>query len=294
MKIGVSTGLFNDYDLVNLLPILKRTGFNVIEVGTGTPEWNSHSYVKEYDKETINGLIQRLQTFRLKIHSLNLREKLKDEGIEVHSLHTSFGNGLDISSPDEDIRLTGVSEVKKNIDLLSFLDGRIAIIHPGGHLFNVNDNEERKRRLQKSALSLKEILEYAQEKGIKIAVENLLPHLVCGYAHEMLDLIERFDSANIGICFDSSHANLAENPQEVLRKFTKKLFTVHISDNHGQYDEHLIPGEGKINFIEIVKILKEIPYEGVFILEVLGDIQGKDPYKLLRSIYSSAEKILAS
>ncbi len=294
MKIGVSTGLFNDYDLVNLLSIFKKTGFDIIEVGTGTPEWNSRPHTQEYSQEAIHGLIDRLHTFRLKIHSLHLREKLKDEGIEVHSLHTSFGNGLDISSQDENIRLTGISEVKKNIDLLSFLDGKIAIVHPGGDLFNVNDNEERKRRVEKSGLSLKEILKYAEEKGIKIAVENLLPHLVCGYAKEILDLIKDFDSANIGICFDSSHANLAENPQEVLRKFRDRLLTVHMSDNHGKYDDHLIPGEGKINWSEIVKTLKEIHYEEVFMLEVLKDTQGKDPYKLLRLMYSSAEKILAS
>lgn len=289
----MSTGLFSEYDLVNLLPIFKRTGFEIIEIGTGTPEWNPSPPSEQYNQQNMQGLIDRLQTFRLKVHSLALREKLKENGIEVNSLHTSFGNGFDISSFDENVRAIGISEIKKNIDLLAFLDGKIAIVHPGGHLFNTNDSEERKRRMEKSSLSFSEIVKYAEEKGIKIAVENLLPHLVCGYAQEILNLINRINSNNVGICFDSSHANLAEKPAEVLKKFSQKLITLHMSDNLGRYDDHLLPGKGKINFRELVKILKEISYEGVFMMEVLGDIKGQDPYKVLRSMYSAAQEILA-
>ncbi|MFH1784311.1 MAG: sugar phosphate isomerase/epimerase [bacterium] len=288
MKIGVSTGLFHNYDLVNLLPVFKRTGFDIIEVGTGTPEWNSHPPGHSHSQEGAQGLVERLQTFRLKIHSLHLRDKLKQEHIDVHSLHTSFGSGLDISSLDDKVRCTGVEEVKKNIDLLSFLDGNIAIVHPGGHLNDVNDQEERKGRIQKSIQSLSEIVVYAKDKGIKVAVENLLPHMVCGYAHEVLDLVKDFDPSVVGICFDSSHANLAENPQEVVRKFAGRLLTVHFSDNHGQYDDHLTPGEGKINWSDMINTLKDISYNGVFMMEVIKNIEGQDPYRILREMYTKA------
>ncbi len=294
MKIGISTGLFNNYELLNLVPIFKRTGFNIIEVGTGTPEWNPYSNSKVNNHQTVQELINKLQTFRLKVHSLRLREKLKEYKIEVHSLHTSFGTSLDISSLNEDIRIAGVVEVKKNIELLSFLDGKIAIIHPGGELVNVNDSEERKRRIAKSKLSLIEIVEYAEQKGVKVALENLLPHLVCGYAHEVLELANQFNSSKVGICFDSSHANLCEDPVEVLKKFGQKLISLHISDNFGQYDDHLIPGKGKIKWVEIIKMLKEISYNDVFMLEILENIEGQDIYKTLRSIYSNVQKILAS
>jgi sugar phosphate isomerase/epimerase len=292
VKIGISTGLFNEHDLVNLLPIFKRTGFEVIEVGTGTPEWNPFPPSQTYDHQHMQGLIDKLQTFRMKIHSLHLREKLKENGIEVNSLHTSFGNGFDISSFDDNVRATGVNEVKKNIEVLAFLNGKIAVVHPGGHLFNSNDHDERKKRVERARLSLNEITKYAEEKGVKVAVENLLPHLVCGYSHEVLDLVNGFNTATVGICFDSSHANLAENPAEVLRKLSPRLITLHMSDNFGKFDDHLIPGKGKINFPELARILKEVSYQGVFTMEVLGDLKGQDPYKVLRAMYSSAEEIL--
>ncbi|MFH1238740.1 MAG: hypothetical protein V1653_01345, partial [bacterium] len=58
--------------------------------------------------------------------------------------------------------------------------------------------------------------------------------------------------------------------------------------------DHLIPGKGKINFLELAKILKDISYQGVFTMEVLGDLKGQDPYKVLRAMYTSAQEILGS
>jgi len=52
---------------------------------------------------------------------------------------------------------------------------------------------------------------------------------------------------------------------ETLRE---RIIYFHIQDTHKGSDEHLIPFEGKINWEKFMHKLKEIGYQGVFIMEL--------------------------
>jgi sugar phosphate isomerase/epimerase len=43
---------------------------------------------------------------------------------------------------------------------------------------------------------------------------------------------------------------------------------LHVHDNFGATDNHLLPGHGKLKWNEITKALAEIGYDGCFTLEV--------------------------
>lgn len=50
------------------------------------------------------------------------------------------------------------------------------------------------------------------------------------------------------------------------------MTALHIADNEGERDQHMIPfGKGNINFEEVVRTLREIDYEGLFNLEIPGE-----------------------
>jgi sugar phosphate isomerase/epimerase len=53
-----------------------------------------------------------------------------------------------------------------------------------------------------------------------------------------------------------------------VRLLGKRIVHVHIHDNHGDADEHLVPGEGSIKFGPIVDEIKKIGYEGFVIVEL--------------------------
>lgn len=47
---------------------------------------------------------------------------------------------------------------------------------------------------------------------------------------------------------------------------------MHIADNEGARDQHMMPfTRGNIDFVEVVKALKEIKYGGIFNLEIPGE-----------------------
>lgn len=296
MEIGISTGLFYNRDLIDVIPLFKNAGFDSIEIAIGESEWGPFSFSYYYDKSNNNDELHLLQRkwrlWRLKVHALCLREKLQEFNIRVHSLHIPFSENLDISSLDDAKRQGSVFELKKGIDLASFLKASIAIVHPGGEITDFHNHDEKRKRLDKCAQSVGEILKYASQKNIILAMENLLPHMVCGYSDDLLSLVNRFNSDYVKICFDSSHANLAENPVEVLKKFKGKVATVHLSDNRGKYDEHLMPGDGNIDYVMLIKALKEIQYEGVFMMEVLHQKVKDNPEQTLVKIKEKAMELL--
>ena len=43
--------------------------------------------------------------------------------------------------------------------------------------------------------------------------------------------------------------------------------SLHIQDNHGQRDDHLLPGDGAIDWDDVTAVLKEIGYRGDVVLE---------------------------
>ena len=56
--------------------------------------------------------------------------------------------------------------------------------------------------------------------------------------------------------------------KEYLDAFADRLAHIHIHDNHGEQDEHLPLGDGKIDFKKVVKLLKGIGYEKTITFEV--------------------------
>lgn len=290
MELGLSTGLFHNQDVIPYLPSIKEAGFEIIEICLDTFEWgtpnpfgveNSHFFLKE-----------GLEIWQQRIHAYNLRNKLREFNIHVHSIHLPAYPELDIASLDERVRVHAVWEFKKGIDILGYLGGEIAVVHPTVQPFDLNNYEEKKMRVNKCRASLIELMEHSKQKKVKLAVENLLPHFLGGRAEDLNDIVNKLSEEEIGICFDSSHANLAQDPAEMLRNFDNRVICLHLSDNHGQYDDHLTPGDGRIFWPSLVSGLKEIGYKNVFMLEVFEKEQSADLTSKLSYIYERAKGVL--
>ncbi|MCL1830829.1 MAG: sugar phosphate isomerase/epimerase [Oscillospiraceae bacterium] len=107
-----------------------------------------------------------------------------------------------------------------------------------------------------------EIVEVAEKRKIRLAFENLL-HL------EHLDIIfSRFSSEFVGFCYDSGHENLMHLPEDCLSKYGHRLFALHINDNCGDDDSHMLPFDGTIDWQYTMKKLKAAKPQKFFTLEV--------------------------
>ena len=73
---------------------------------------------------------------------------------------------------------------------------------------------------------------------------------------------------NIGLCFDSGHNHAHFKDELDLKRFKNKIFAVHLHDNKGELDEHLLPFDGTINWNKVIKDLKDNNYDGPITLEL--------------------------
>ncbi len=90
--------------------------------------------------------------------------------------------------------------------------------------------------------------------GARLMLENVYEH----GPGELRELFERLQPCRVGLCLDCGHltafgrAPLAEW-LEVLGPFIGQL---HLHDNHGEKDDHLPLGQGRIDFSELFDYLK--------------------------------------
>lgn len=132
-----------------------------------------------------------------------------------------------------------------------------------------------------------ELARITKAEGIALAVEN-------GGRPDYVDFIlSQCEDASLGLCYDSSHDFLkGMPPTDILRKWGHRLVTVHFSDNHCEQDDHLLPGDGTIDWEAVTASFPTDTYTGPIMLEVVPDPQERiDPNEFLLRAYSRARKI---
>ncbi|MBV7339085.1 sugar phosphate isomerase/epimerase [Chloroflexi bacterium TSY] len=197
-----------------------------------------------------------------------LRQTLDDLALQVYTLHAHLMY-LDpicdptASTPEQRQHL--LARYRQAIDAFKLIGGGIMVTHDIA-LPDVGDPEHEWKR---AALvnNLQSIARYAADHNVRIAVENLTSGYFSDPAN-LLTLVEEIDLINLGICIDTGHRNLHGDPTEALRMAGDYLFTVHIHDNHGTKDEHLLPTRGTIDWPGVLNALAAIDYPGVFMYEL--------------------------
>jgi len=255
MELGISSMVFEYNDLIDYLPVMEKEGIFNVEVRGYPPRVDYHN--KNYIK--------------------NLKNALMENNIKVHSYHLPFHpeDGFDISrgtlqrAPTEINHM--IDEIKMSLDAMMYLGGGVAILHPGDTIESSGEKEERYKH---SRENIGKILEHCEKNRIKLAVENMPSGKMGERVSDVYNLISDFNSEYIGICFDTSHANMASGdaPSEI-KKCCDKLFTIHVSDNNGKKDQHYLPFDGNIDWPSFWKELNNLNYKSVFMLEVTRHLE---------------------
>lgn len=186
-------------------------------------------------------------------------------GLKLNYIHPPLECYHDITSLDDQVRRSSIELMKLALHACSQLNGLCITVHAA------NDSqipaEQFQARIQQGMESLKELLEYATQRGVGLSLENLPKAYDTGRL--ALELIRATaDWPGLGICLDSCHATM-NNPQaeELVRELAPRVCTTHFSDTMGEEDSHLIPGEGQVDFPMIARQLGQAGFDGVLDLE---------------------------
>ncbi len=106
------------------------------------------------------------------------------------------------------------------------------------------------------------ICNHAKELGIKVAFENTK---IKGYQEYILENI-KLD--NVGFCYDCGHDHCHFKDTFDFDHFKDKINCIHIHDNYGEIDDHLIPGDGTVNYDYVLNGLIKANYHGYLTFEL--------------------------
>ena len=136
----------------------------------------------------------------------------------------------------------------------------------------------------------KRIAEKAERSGVNVAVENMCTAIGIARAFYVL---ERVDA--LGFCFDSGHHNARKVPEEdMLARFGHRLMALHLHDNDGTDDQHLLPYDGTTDWPAQMRKIAATGYQGPTALEVLHrGYEALPPEEFLSLAYERAKKLEA-
>lgn len=119
---------------------------------------------------------------------------------------------------------------------------------------------------------------YAEQYGVTICLENLPFSTKHSNVLNTYKIVKEVNKENVGMCLDLGHLNVTEHDKNIFDVVTTigdKLKVLHVHDNLGDGDYHLLPGQGNINWREFARALKAINFQGSFSYETAS--RSKDP-----------------
>ena len=148
------------------------------------------------------------------------------------------------------------------------------------------------------------LLDAAEKNNVSLLMENSCyqhgSFYYYLYAEQLLETIADMNfHPLIGVCWDVGHANMQKADQyKELKELGDRLRGLHIHDNFGSLDSHLIPYLGNCNYDAIIQALLDIDYKGYFDMEaysLLPASLGRTGSKLLEpspQLYVNAANLM--
>ena len=196
----------------------------------------------------------------------------RKHGLRMLQAHCLLFNYMDKNAADY-AYLTNVN--RHLLFVCKALGIEYLVFHPGTDYASPSA----KRSLEGSAEWLLPFVELAEKLGIRLCLENVfdgisdrcLTRCYGARPEELLELVEKLNSGSVGICWDSGHAHMAKLDQEQsLRILGNRVWTTHLHDNRGQYDNdlHLPPFYGSLDWAGMMRGFRAIDYSGTLNFEI--------------------------
>ena len=201
---------------------------------------------------------------------------VKDCGVPMCVIHCEKDIGLMLSDAgkmyaenDTDAALKKTEEAMCLFRINCEFAGRIGIERMVLHLWGGLNSD---MNIDYNISKLSELSVTASEYGVKLLIENIPSQKYDPLSnwHRLLHLL-----GENGLIFDTRFGQLHDQSEKILtdKEITKHIEHIHISDFGGGYRDFsalrpiLHPGEGRIDFDEIARLVDFIDYDGTFTLE---------------------------
>ena len=206
-------------------------------------------------------------------HFAAMKRQADKVGIAFGQIHTPFPAFVP-GHPEQDGKMIEVT--KLSLEIAEVLGAPYAVVHPITETRGSDDYFDVNMKFYGS------LAETAKKTGVGICLENMfrgyrtgkLVESACSSPKDAIRLIdalnEKYGSV-FSFCLDVGHAHInGYDPADYVRSLGGRLTALHIQDNDGLNDHHVIPFLHNIDWDPFCKALKETGYTGSFNLETDG------------------------
>jgi D-psicose/D-tagatose/L-ribulose 3-epimerase len=243
-KIGIYYAYWThnwDADFVPYVAKVKRLGFDILEVNSGTV---TNMTNRERDR---------------------LKRAAEKAGIEL-TYCIGLPHCYDIASPVAAVRRDGIAFLRRSAEMLRYmgnkqLGGIIYSSWPGRLPFG----EDKRRYLDRSIRSMRDVMRVAEDCGVFFNVEvvNRFEQFLLNTAAEAVTYVRRVGSPHCRVLLDTFHLNIEEdNVSDAIVATGSKLGHFHIGETNRRP-----PGRGRMPWDEIFGALRKIGYTGAITME---------------------------
>jgi sugar phosphate isomerase/epimerase len=209
-------------------------------------------------------------------HRAHVREVgnwFKSTGIAFNSMHSPMfyeedwgGNmtPINIAETDRKRRIEAMDEIKRAIEVAEMAPFKFLVQHVGN-----SDEAFDPRKFEAAMTSVEHLKAFAKPLGVTLLLENIPNEL--STPERLTELVRAAHFDDVGFCFDTGHAHLGSTVLQAFDVMKHNIRSTHVHDNRRDKDNHLLPGEGNIDWSECAGLLRSAPHVPPLLLELEGE-----------------------
>ena len=269
-KIGISCRtLIKRYGIDRGLEICKESGFDAVDFGLETYKLGDSVYGGSDDA--------------FESHFDAIKKKAASLELEISQTHGRCVTYF----PDDEEQNRSVDKVSElDLRATSLLGAPSCVIH---FINNSRWGKQPPELMHKVTGDMFDtFVPFAEKYKVNIAMETFGAARVNGarirdFFADPIEFKYQYDRLNTRyktICVDTGHTHEAESfwvppPEDMIRILGKDISILHLHDNSGHWDDHLLPGMGNIKWPAVFDALDDIGYRGVYNFELVISFAGK-------------------
>jgi L-ribulose-5-phosphate 3-epimerase len=247
MRFGYNTNGFAHHRLDDALTILAQLGYRSVALTL------DHRALNPYDPDTP----RQLPILRDRLHELGL-------GVVIETgarflLDPWRKHQPTLLSADAAQRAIRLDFLRRAVEVAAALDAEAVSFWSGAAIESATDAVRMNRLVE----GCRQLCDYAAERRMRLAFEPE-PGMFLDTMARYAELHQRLAHPNFGLTIDIGHLHcLGETPiAPHLRRWRDWLWNIHLEDMRRGVHDHLMFGEGEIDFAEVLGALTEIGYTG--------------------------------
>lgn len=252
-----------EFALSTFMFVNERMGSHILDkiLGAGFREIEIFAARQHFDYHDTN-------------HVRDVAQWFSDHGVGLHSVHAPLfddtdwgrlgGLAISVAHLERRLRIQSMDEIKRAIDIADQLPFRYLVLHMG-----LPGEEYDLPKFDAALTSLEHLKIYAKERGVQVLLENI-PNQLSTPAR-LVEFLQ-YTRLDLKICFDTGHAHMTGGVRPAFEVLKDRIVSTHIHDNRREKDDHLVPFEGEIDWVETIRGFRSLdhPFPILFELQNFG------------------------